>query len=62
MNTYFAGDVELSSVPFNVHFSLFFLKRGGFLPSEHLSEISPAFIMHVKIFSSAGLMKNDTQH
>ena len=62
MHTYFAGDVELFAVPFNVHFSLFSLKKGGFLPSEHLSEISPAFIMHVKIFPSAGLMKNDTQN
>lgn len=60
MHTFSAGDVEAFAVLFNVHVSLFFLKRGDFHPSEHLSEISPVFIMHVKIFSSVGLMKNDT--
>lgn len=60
VHAFSAGDVEDFAFLFNVHFSLFFLKRGDFHLSEHLSEISLAFIMHVKIFSSTGLMKNDT--
>ena len=60
MHTFSSGDIEDFAFLFNVHFSLFFLKRGDFHPSENLSEINLAFIMHVKLFSSAGLMKNDT--
>lgn len=49
VHAFSAGDVEDFAFLFNVHFSLFFLKRGDFHVSG-ISEISLAFIMHVKIF------------
>lgn len=50
MNTIFARDAKLLVVPFNALFSLFFLQRGSCLSSEHRTEISSAFIMHVEFF------------
>lgn len=61
-HTFLPSDIKLFLVSFNALFSLSFLKRGSFPPLEHFFETSPAFMIHVKSFSCACLMRNDTQN